>query len=199
MKGICLLSQGIDSPVAAYIMSRKGIEVTGLNFFAESPGPGNVIRLLAKKAGIKKLIAADIRPFQGSIGGTGRQRCVLCKRFMYRAAEMLLKKEKADFIITGENLGQVASQTLSNMAVISSSVKCIVLRPLLCYDKNEIIRVAREISTYSLSTENNPRCRFVPKMPATRASPKDIELIESKLEIAGKLEKALKGAERLVI
>jgi tRNA uracil 4-sulfurtransferase len=102
---------------------------------------------------------------------------------MYRIAEKIAKEEKAKFIITGENLGQVASQTLDNLAVLEESVEIPVLRPLLCLDKEEIVSIAKEIGTYELA--KNIKCLFVPKRPTTKANLIKTKQEEEKINFKG--------------
>jgi len=106
---------------------------------------------------------------------------VLCKRLMYRTAETMAKKYGYEFLITGENIGQVASQTIENLAVIENAVKIPVLRPLLCNDKLETIKTAKEIGTFDISTIAGDCCRLVPRNPATKATQAEIEGEEIKL------------------
>ncbi|MDI6738018.1 MAG: hypothetical protein QME12_05910 [Nanoarchaeota archaeon] len=112
---------------------------------------------------------------------TSRYRCVLCKRLMFRIAEKIAVNEKADFIITGDNLGQVASQTLQNMAVIESVIKILVLRPVLCNDKVETIKIAKEIGTYDISIQASSCCGALPDNPVTKAKRDNVEREEGKL------------------
>ena len=180
MKAIILLSHGIDSPVAAYLMKGKGISLIGLNFFIDNH---NAVEKIAKKVGIKKVHYISHKGILTQISRKTNPKyiCLLCKRIMYRIAEKLAKKENAKFIITGENLGQVASQTLDNLAVLDNTIKTPILRPLLCFDKNEIINIAKNISTYELS--ENKKCLFVPRHPSTKAKLEIIEKEESKLDV----------------
>ena len=102
---------------------------------------------------------------------------------MYRIAEVIAKKNNIQYLITGENLAQVASQTLTNMAVLNQAVKIKILRPLLGFDKNETIKIAREIDTFDISSQKSAGCPFVPKHPATKAQLKVVEQEESKLNL----------------
>jgi len=111
-----------------------------------------------------------------------RLRCVLCKRFMLRVASRLMEPEGAQALLTGENLGQVASQTLHNLAVISDAVPIPVLRPLITYDKAETITLARSIGTFD-AHPGDLACRAVPRMPATKAAIEEIRECEEKLGI----------------
>ncbi|PIN78983.1 hypothetical protein COY26_02250 [Candidatus Woesearchaeota archaeon CG_4_10_14_0_2_um_filter_33_10] len=180
MKAIILLSPGIDSPVAACLMEEKGLELIGLNFFMDNH---NAVDKIAKKLGIKKVHYINHKEILTQIKNNTNPKytCLLCKRVMYRIAENLAKKEKAEFIVTGENLGQVASQTLDNLAVLDESIKTNVLRPLLCFDKNEIINIAKKINTYELS--ENKKCLFVPGHPATKAKLEIIKKEELKINL----------------
>ena len=180
MKAIILLSSGIDSPVAAHMMKEKDLEIIGLNFFMDNY---NAVDKIAKKLGISNIYHINHKKILNEINQKTNPKytCIICKRIMYRIAEKLAKKENAKFIITGENLGQVASQTLDNLAVLDNSINMPVLRPLLCFDKNEIIDIAKNISTYGLS--ENKKCPFVPRHPSTKAKLEIIEKEESELDI----------------
>ncbi len=180
MKAVILLSPGIDSPVAAHLMKEKGLELIGLNFFMDNH---NAVDKIAKKLGIKKVHYISHKEILTQIKNNTNPKytCLLCKRMMYRIAENLAKKENAKFIVTGENLGQVASQTLDNLAVLDNAVNTPILRPLLCFDKNEIIDIAKNISTYGLS--ENKKCLFVPRHPSTKAKLEIIEKEEPELDI----------------
>ncbi|MBU1204540.1 MAG: hypothetical protein KKA61_00445 [Nanoarchaeota archaeon] len=180
MKAIILLSPGIDSPVAAHMMKKKGLELIGLNFFINNH---NAVDKIAKKLGISNIHHISHKEILTEIKNKTNPKytCLLCKRMMYRIAEKLAKKQNAKFIITGENLGQVASQTLDNLAVLDNAVKIPILRPLLCFDKNEIIDIAKNIKTYGLS--ENKKCLFVPRHPSTKAKLEIIKKEESKLDL----------------
>lgn len=114
---------------------------------------------------------------------------------MFRIAEKIAKKEKCKFLITGENLGQVASQTLENLTVANKAIKLPILRPLLGYDKNEIIILARKIETYDISIEPSVCCRAVPKKPITKARAEKIEFEENNLNIKELINNSVKTAE----
>jgi tRNA uracil 4-sulfurtransferase len=177
MKAIALISVGLDSPVAAHLIAQKGVEVIGLNCTFEQSHEV-VLKDMLTKSSIKVCYQASVMAFHQSIPSSERKRCILCKRHMYILAEKLAIQEGADFLITGENIGQVASQTIENMAVISSAVKIMVIRPLLCMDKNEIINMAKKLGLYDLSIKVNKECAFVPKDPATRSELSAIKSIE---------------------
>ena len=95
--------------------------------------------------------------------------CIFCKRMLLRYAEKIAEKQEADAIVMGDSLGQVASQTLHNINVINSAVKIPIIRPLIGYDKEDIVKIAKEIGTYDLSILPSDPCKEVPNKPATQA------------------------------
>jgi len=123
-----------------------------------------------------KLFSAPMKEIMVRITESAKPKyiCILCKRSMYRIAEEFAKKNKAKAIITGESLGQVASQTLSNLYVLSSSIKLSILRPLIGLDKVEIEDIARKIGTYKITAKSIEGCKAVPMAPATRSKIKNI-------------------------
>ncbi len=126
-------------------------------------------------------------------------RVILYKRMMLRIADKIGEKDKIETIITGENVGQVASQTLENIQVIQSVTSKLILRPLICQDKNEIIEKAIDVGTFNLSILPYQDCctRFVPRHPATKARLKDVENAEKELSIKDLVEQSVKGAETI--
>ncbi len=209
MKGLLLISSGIDSPVAGYIMTRKGVEIVGIHFNnmreKESQSLKTTKKLIKKLSQIinKKIKLYIIQNYGNQelmINSTNRRfQCVLCKRLMYRIADRIAKKEKCDFLITGENLGQVASQTLDNLKVLDDATEMIVLRPLLCNDKNDTIKIARQIGTYDISIEHKDTCAFVPKRPLTKAKLEKVKVQEEKLNIQKIVDDSIKNAESVLI
>jgi len=119
--------------------------------------------------------------------------CLFCRRMMYRVASRVAEKEGADGILTGESLGQVASQTLQNIFVENQAATVPVVRPLIGFDKIEIIEIARKIGTYEISTLPGLCCTIVPKKPSTAAKAEDIRAEEAKVEIDALVEKSLEG------
>ena len=109
--------------------------------------------------------------------------CIFCKRKMLKIAEKYAKYLDCDAIVTGDNLGQVASQTLKNLRVIGEDIKYPILRPLIGLDKNDIVKIAKEIGTYEISTEKEIRCPYLPKHPKTIAKPEDIKKIKEKVKL----------------
>lgn len=188
MKGLLLISGGFDSPVAGYLMQQKEVEVLAIHFSYE-PFTDNNPELKSKaaveKLNFKKLIVVNISKEIQEIASKCNHRLyyVLTKRLMLRKAEEIAKKENCDFLITGEALGQVGSQTLKNMESITNAVKILVIRPVLTYDKEEILKIAREIDTYELSKGPEVCDCLGPKHPATKSNLEEVRSEESKLQI----------------
>ncbi|OGM01338.1 hypothetical protein A3K72_03085 [Candidatus Woesearchaeota archaeon RBG_13_36_6] len=209
MKGLLLISSGIDSPVAGYIMIKRGVEIIAVHFNnlkEEDDKSLRTTKRLVKKLSqiankrIKLYIIQNHRNQRVIMDNTNRRfQCVLCKRLMYRMAERIAKKEKCDFLITGENLGQVASQTLDNLKVLDDATDMIVLRPLLCNDKNDTIKIAKQIGTYDISIEHKDTCAFVPKRPLTKAKLEKVKVQEEKLDIQKIVDDSIKNAESVLI
>jgi len=204
-RAVALLSAGIDSPVAAWLMMRRGVVISGV-FMDGGRWAGPATRDLAMDnvrilstwcpgRGLPLWIV-NLEPFFDAMTKTCdlHYTCLFCKRFMMRVAEEVAKQNKVEGIVSGENLGQVASQTLQNMGVITESVKLPVLRPLLTYDKEEIVAISRRIGTYHESP-GDTGCLAVPKKPATR-SPQDlIDTEEDKLDMNDLIRQAVLSAE----
>ena len=205
-----LLSGGIDSPVAAYLMQKRGCVVHPI-YFHSFPYTGErsqdkVQRLARTVARAQPSLELSVVPFT-DVQLAIRDRCpaelnvILYRRMMMRIASALAESRSCVALATGENLGQVASQTLENMAVIEDVARLPVLRPLLCHDKAETIALARRIGTYELSIEPYDDCcsLFVPKHPATRASLKHVERAERALEIPALTEAAVAQTKCIAI
>ena len=193
-RALVLLSSGIDSPVASWLAMKRGCEITHLHLDGgrwagsdvKSAAIENHKKLSRWCAGNPlMMVIANSEPLYDRMQELRippRYRCVICKRFMVQVAARLMEHEGALAIITGENLGQVASQTLTNLSVISEGVTVPVLRPLITYDKEEIITLARRIGTFD-THPGDLACRAVPKMPATAAVLEVIRECEQKMDI----------------
>jgi thiamine biosynthesis protein ThiI len=209
-KVACLLSGGIDSPVAAYRMMQRGCEVIGVHFHSHP--------YLSKTSQEKVLELGEVlKKFQGemilylvSFGEIQREillnippsyRIVLYRRLMLRIAEAIARREGALALITGESLGQVASQTLENISVIQEAAELPILRPLIAMDKEEITAQARKIGTYDISIIPDQDCcqLFTPKHPILRGEREAVYEAESKVDIPNLLEMGLKETVRRVI
>lgn len=203
-KAVSLLSSGIDSPVASYLMLEKDLDLIFIHFDNGSlskntiPKVKKMLSFFSKKFNRKlKLYIVPHEKNQLEIKNkcNNRYQCILCKRFMMKIATKIAEKENVSFIVTGENLAQVASQTLDNMAVIDSSTKLIILRPLLCMDKQESIDLAKKIGTYDLSIEKHIPCSIVPKSPLTKSNIKKVEEEEKKLDMNKLIDYSISHSE----
>jgi thiamine biosynthesis protein ThiI len=193
-RALVLLSSGIDSPVASWLAMKRGCEITHLHLDGgrwagsdvKSAAIENHRRLSRWCAGYPlTMVIANSEPLYDRMQEfriPPRYRCVICKRFMHQVASRLMAHEGALAIVTGENLGQVASQTLANLSVISDGLTVPVLRPLITYDKEEIITLARRIGTFD-THPGDLACRAVPRMPATAAVLEAILECEQKMDI----------------
>jgi thiamine biosynthesis protein ThiI len=193
MKFISLISSGIDSPVATYLLSKNADELIlvhgDIRPFTDEREIKN-FKLLVKH--LKKIISCPIKTYVVSHGeslGSFKQfcnnkyTCVFCKRMLLRYAKKIAKKEGADAIIMGDSLGQVASQTLQNIKVVESAVKIPILRPLIGLDKEDVVKIAKEIGTYALSILPTDGCSAVPSKPSTMAKLEKILEEENKINV----------------
>jgi tRNA uracil 4-sulfurtransferase len=197
---IGLISAGIDSPVASWLMMKRGCSMIHLNMDAgcwagSATAAGAVenhrrLSLWVKGFPLRMLVVNSAPLYEAiSKGVPPRYTCVICKRFMLRVAAGLMHGENAEAIVTGENLGQVASQTLSNLAVISSAVNVPVIRPLVTYDKAEIVTMARQIGTFN-AKPGDLCCKAVPPMPSTGANLAEVVAAEEKIDLLHLVELA---------
>lgn len=206
-KVVALLSGGIDSPVAIWELAKRGAAITGVHFhgqpFSDPSSARQAARLAGHLAPWVREIDLWLVPFgdvQAEIvtAAPAELRTVLYRRFMMRIAERLALDVGAEALVTGESLGQVASQTLPNMRAIDAVVETMpVLRPLVGRDKIEIEAVARRIGTYEISIDPHQDCcvLFAPRQAATRAKLPELEHAESMLDVAALVEKALANVE----
>ena len=189
-----LISGGFDSPVAAYRMMQRGCRIIFVHFHSvpyqdktSQEKVRQLIQLLTRHQFTSRLYMVPFGEIQRQIVATVARplRVVLYRRMMLRIAEAIARQEKAKALITGESLGQVASQTLDNMAVIQQAARLPILRPLVGMDKQEIIDQARRIGTFEVSSVPDQDCcqLFVPKHPATKARFIDVEEDETKLAV----------------
>ena len=194
MKGILLLSGGIDSPVAGQMMLEQGLDLILLHMdnrpFTDDREFGKVKRLAAR---LSELAGRPLPFFVAKHGSLAQAQvakncdrhmhCVICRRMMLRVAERLAKQEGAGFIVTGESMGQVASQTLRNLGVEEDVVSIPILRPVIGLDKTEIMDRGREFDTYDISIAPGLCCTIVPEKPVIKASISIIEEEEAKLDL----------------
>jgi thiamine biosynthesis protein ThiI len=191
---VCLISGGFDSPVAAYRMMQRGCRIIFVHFhsapYQDKTSQEKVRELvthLTRHQFLSRLYLVPFGEIQRQIVTSVARplRVVLYRRMMLRIAEVIARQDRAKALVTGESLGQVASQTLDNMAVIEQAARLPILRPLVGMDKQEIIDQARRIGTFDISSIPDQDCcqLFVPKHPATKARFDDVEQDESKFDV----------------
>ncbi|WP_138158823.1 tRNA uracil 4-sulfurtransferase ThiI [Peptoniphilus catoniae] len=202
-KGLLLLSGGIDSPVAGYMMAKRGIKLSALHFHSypftskrAEEKVHNLARILSRYSGRIKIYSVNLLPIQKEINKNcpEREMTIISRRFMMRIARKISIENGYKSIITGENLGQVASQTIDGLNVTNSIADMLVFRPLIGMDKIDIINIANKIGTYETSIQPFEDCCtvFLPKHPVLRPKPEDIEASESLLEVENLVESAIK-------
>lgn len=203
MRGIVLLSGGIDSPVAGYLMGKQGLDLVLVHFdnrpFTSDNEVDKAISLMRQldialgKESLKLLVPHGKAQAEFAKCCRRNMECVLCRRMMLRVAEKLAKKHEAGYLVTGESLGQVASQTLANINVEERSTSLPVLRPLIGFDKVEIERVAKSIGTYDISIRPGLCCTIAPKKPSTYSKIADAIDEETKVDIEKLAEDEFQG------
>jgi len=205
-RGLALLSGGIDSPVAAHRMMKRGLALDFVHFHAHplvsSASRDKAAELAAHLTRWQSRSTLMLVPFgnlqREIVANTLRPlRVVLYRRFMLRIASALAERSRATVLVTGESLGQVASQTLENMAVIEKAATFPILRPLVGMDKNEIVDQARRLGTFETSILPDQDCctLFVPAHPETRARIEAVEAAESRFDIARMIDDAVRNTE----
>ncbi|MEH2934197.1 tRNA uracil 4-sulfurtransferase ThiI [Acutalibacter sp. JLR.KK004] len=205
-KGLVLISGGLDSPVAAWMMAKRGVELTAVHFasppYTSELAHDKVVRLLQKVgeyAGRIKMVTVNLTRLQEEI----RDKCpeelhtVILRRFMLRAARRVAEDEGCGALITGESLGQVASQTMQAIACTDAVAGMPVFRPLIGADKSEIVKTAAKIGTYDISIEPYEDCCtiFTPKHPRTKPILHFVEDGEKAIDGEALLREALEQAE----
>lgn len=186
---VCLISSGIDSPVAAFQMLKRGCCVTLLHCDNTPYGKGSVEKVIKNARNLEKYSMGEkIRVYTIKYGeylkqvikdAPPRMTCVLCKSGMYQVAEMLCKEEDATAIVDGSSIGQVASQTLNNIEATRYHCRMPIFSPLISFDKLEIEAIAKNIGTYETSIIPDGGCAAVPKYPETHA---DLTLVKQIIE-----------------
>ena len=207
MKVVSLVSSGIDSPVATYLLLRytgDGICVhADNNPYTDTRETDKFIQILRQ---LKQYIPGSLKAYiisHGTILAAIQQNCkpkltcVLCKRMLVRYAETIATLETADALVMGDSLGQVASQTLHNIRIIEEASRIPILRPLIGMDKEDITRIAKTIGTYDLSIRPSDGCTAVPKKPATHAHLDEVIAEEKKIDIQRLVDQAVKHAKML--
>lgn len=210
-KVVCLLSGGIDSPVACWLAMKRGCTAVPI-YLDNAP--------LTDKTTTDKAVDIAKQLFEWSIGFPRRVyivphgknleafikeaprklTCILCKRMMYRVAERIAETEGADGVVTGEAIGEQASQTLTNLRVLDeAAMKYPIHRPLLGFDKTETEALGRKIGTYETSIRKAKGCSAAPSQPATRANLELVREAERKLDIEAMVEESIKAAKTIYV
>ncbi len=209
-KAVSLLSGGIDSPVASFRMIKRGMKNVFLHFHAypatskqSIDKTKRIVKTLSSFQGKSTLYLVPFNEIQKEImiGTSEKMRVLLYRRFMMRIGEEIAKKEKAKAIVTGESLGQVASQTVENLTVTEEVLSIPVFRPLIGHNKEEIVSEAKEIETYNISILPEEDCcvRFLPKSPETKGKIADAKKEEENLEVERITREALEKTEKVLI
>ncbi len=207
---VVMLSGGIDSPVAAYYAMKRGMRVIYVHFHsvplvseASVEKVRDTVAILKKYQPKSKLYLMKFAPIQQQIlvDCYEKLRVILYRRYMMKIAEKVAELENAKAIYTGEALGQVASQTIENITIVEESVKLPIMRPLIGFDKIEIIAKALEIGTYEISILPHEDCctLYVPKHPATKARLIDVQKNEASLDSESLINDSLETAEIEII
>ena len=206
-KAVSLLSGGIDSPVSTYMITKRGVKVIPVHFFSfpytSEAAKEKVLELAHILEDYCGKLTVEIVPFT-RIQEEIRDKCpeeyftLIMRRFMMRIAERIANNYGAKAIVTGENLGQVASQTMEAMASTQSVISMPVLQPLIGMDKEEIIALARKLGTFDTSVLPYEDCCtvFTPRHPRTHPNIEDVEKAESALDVEALVEEALAGIEK---
>ena len=209
-RAVALLSGGIDSPVACYMMAKRGLALEMVHFFSypytSNEAKEKVLELASLLTGYCGRLTVNIVPFTG-IQEELRRSCpepyftLAMRRFMMRISEMIADRVGAGALVTGESLGQVASQTMAAMAVTEDVVKKPVFRPLIGMDKEEIVKISRHIGTFETSILPYEDCCtvFTPRHPRTQPKVSDFDDIETKYDFEGLCQQAFDNIERVQI
>ncbi|NLY45373.1 MAG: tRNA 4-thiouridine(8) synthase ThiI [Tissierella sp.] len=203
-KGLLLLSGGIDSPVAGFTMAKRGLAINCIHFHSypftserSEEKVKDLAEILARYTGKFKFFSINLLEIQKEINKNcpEKEMTIISRRFMMRIAEKIANHNGYDALITGESLGQVASQTIQGIAVTNNSVDIPVLRPLIGMDKVDIIRIADDIETYETSILPFEDCCtvFLPKHPVTKPKVEDIKKSEEALDIDELVNNAIKN------
>jgi thiamine biosynthesis protein ThiI len=207
-RAVSLFSGGIDSPVAAWMMMKRGLDVHPL-FMDQTPhvGPSYIERVKQSFRAVTEYVPVDgFKLFSAPMGPVmtrilespePRYTCIMCKRSMYRIAEAYAEDNGLKAVVTGESLGQVASQTMANLFVLDDAVSIPVLRPLIGLDKVEIENIARTVGTYDITARKVEGCTAVPPNPATRSRIEVISRLEEELGLPDLCREAAAGVEVL--
>ena len=209
-RGMVLLSGGIDSPVATFLMAHRGMYMDAVHFHSYPYTSERAFEKVKELAGILtdycgriRMFSINLLPIQEQIvqNCPEEETTILVRRFMMRIAEAIAKREGDLMLITGESLGQVASQTAASLVVTDAAVSLPVMRPLIAMDKTQIMDIARDIGTFETSIQPYEDCCtvFLPKHPVTQPKLERIEASESRLDVEALVSQAVESAELIII
>ena len=209
-RGMVLLSGGIDSPVATFLMAHRGMYLDAVHFHSYPYTSERAFEKVKELAGILtdycgriRMFSINLLPIQEQIvqNCPEEETTILVRRFMMRIAQAIAKREGDLMLVTGESLGQVASQTAASLVVTDAAVDLPVMRPLIAMDKTQIMDIARDIGTFETSIQPYEDCCtvFLPKHPVTQPKLERIEASESRLDVEGLVSKAVESAELIII
>ena len=210
MKGkvVCLISGGIDSPVASHLVMSKGFAPVFV--YCDNSPYGDEAALARTAKSVSKLrqnydgetellVVPHGESLTQAMKCSRKYLCILCKRSMFRIAEAIAGMEGADAIVTGEALGQKASQTLKNLSVTSEAVRLPIIRPLIGMNKLETEFIGRKIGTFDIASQAGICCSAAPLKPSTRAKIDFIRDEERDVDVKGIVERELRGIRRIKI
>jgi len=205
-RALCMLSGGIDSPVAAFLMMKRGMRLDFVHFHSiprTAPASLDKVRdlvaVLNRYQGPSRLASVPLLPIQNLVVAhcPAEFRVLLYRRFMLRIAERIAAGFDSQALVTGESLGQVSSQTIENLAAVEAVAKLPVLRPLIGFDKQEIISLARRTGSYDISIEPHMDCcsYLLPASPATRSHDRELSDAEADLDVDHLVSSAVGNAD----
>lgn len=208
--GLLLLSGGIDSPVAGFMMARRGLKINAIHFqsypYTSERSERKVIDLaniISRYTGKMNLFSVNILEIQRAIAEhcDERHMTIISRKFMVRLADAVSQKYKYDALITGDNLGQVASQTIEGLKITNGTTDMLIFRPLIGMDKQDIVDISIDIETYETSILPYDDCCtiFAPKHPILNPTDEIIDASEAKLDIDGLVERAIEGMKIIKI
>lgn len=209
-RAVSLLSGGIDSPVSTYMIARRGVQIIPVHFFSfpytSELAKEKVLKLAQKLLPWCGRLTLEVIPFT-HIQEEIRDKCpeefftLIMRRFMMRLAQSVAEANGCGALVTGENLGQVASQTMEALRCTEAPLDLPVLRPLIGFDKEQIIGIARQLDTFETSILPYEDCCtvFTPRHPRTKPKPEEVEAAEAVLDVEGLCREALENTERIPI
>ena len=207
-KFVSLLSGGLDSPIAAYLMIKRGFQPVFISFLTSDDLGYSMRKKVCKIIQQLKIVSnldfktyfinhdPNLTVFQKEC--ERKLTCILCKRLMLRIASEIAKIEKTNLIVTGDILGEQASQTLDNLISYNDIMEdFIILRPLIGWDKMEVIDLNKKLGLFEISSQKSASCQYNPKYPETHAKQKNIKVSEINIDIQNLVQISIKSAEIL--